>query len=202
MLVSLRSPSTAFVHFRNQRSMATTWRTTGEPSIASEASKRRENRQCRTGHRHWTIAVRCTHSMEGNSFTQLVLRLLHSNAFINPRRACPARVTVFGLCVCVCVCFCYHVFYHCEQQGGQEVIPTGSALSLLRSTKHGNYLMDNWWTERCLRSRLQRQTASNKQKSNFKKIDRRSTISRVHAQRISLYYKTMNVLETYSEDCM
>ena len=24
--------------------------------------------------------------------------------FINPRRACAARVTVVGLCVCVCVC--------------------------------------------------------------------------------------------------
>ena len=26
--------------------------------------------------------------------------------FINPRRACAARVTVLGLCVCVCVCVC------------------------------------------------------------------------------------------------
>ena len=26
--------------------------------------------------------------------------------FINPRRACAARVTVVGLCVCVCVCVC------------------------------------------------------------------------------------------------
>ena len=28
--------------------------------------------------------------------------------FINPRRACTARVTVVVLCVCVCVCVCVH----------------------------------------------------------------------------------------------
>ena len=29
---------------------------------------------------------------------------LHFSAFINPRRACAARVTVLGLCVCLSVC--------------------------------------------------------------------------------------------------
>ena len=29
---------------------------------------------------------------------------LHFSAFINPRRACAARVTVVGLCVCLSVC--------------------------------------------------------------------------------------------------
>jgi len=28
-------------------------------------------------------------------------------AVINPRRTCPTRVTVLGLCVCLCVCVCY-----------------------------------------------------------------------------------------------
>ena len=31
-------------------------------------------------------------------------RVLHFSVFINPRRACAARVTVVVLCVCVCVC--------------------------------------------------------------------------------------------------
>ena len=29
--------------------------------------------------------------------------------FINPRRACAARVTVVVLCVCMCVCMCMYV---------------------------------------------------------------------------------------------
>ena len=29
-----------------------------------------------------------------------------NHMFINPRRACAARVTVVALCVCVCVCLC------------------------------------------------------------------------------------------------
>ena len=31
---------------------------------------------------------------------------VHTCAFINPRRACAARVTVVVLCVCVSVCLC------------------------------------------------------------------------------------------------
>ena len=33
-------------------------------------------------------------------------RVLHFSAFIKPRRACAARVTVVVPCVCVCVCQC------------------------------------------------------------------------------------------------
>ena len=44
--------------------------------------------------------------------------------FINPRRACAARVTVLGLSFRLSVC--YHAFCHYAQQGGQKVIPTGS----------------------------------------------------------------------------
>ena len=36
-----------------------------------------------------------------------VLSAFKSRPFINPRRACIARVTALGLCVCVCVCVCY-----------------------------------------------------------------------------------------------
>ena len=32
--------------------------------------------------------------------------------FINPRRACAARITVLSLCVCVCVCVCVSVTQH------------------------------------------------------------------------------------------
>ena len=44
--------------------------------------------------------------------------------FINPRRACAARVTVRPS---VCLSVCYHVFCHYAQQGGRKAIPTGSA---------------------------------------------------------------------------
>ena len=40
-------------------------------------------------------------------------RVLHFCAFINPRRACAARVTVLGhVCVCVCVSVCLSVKSH------------------------------------------------------------------------------------------
>ena len=41
--------------------------------------------------------------------------------FINPRRACAARVTVVVLsfCLSVSLSVCYHVFCHYEQQDGQ-----------------------------------------------------------------------------------
>ena len=64
------------------------------------------------------------------------MEILHVMAasviFINPRRACTARVTVLGLsfrpsvCLSVCLSVCYHVFCHYAQQGGQKAIPTGS----------------------------------------------------------------------------
>ena len=40
--------------------------------------------------------------------------LLVYQSFINPRRACTARVTVLGLCVCVCVCVSVtqHLTFH------------------------------------------------------------------------------------------
>ena len=34
-----------------------------------------------------------------------------------------------------------------------------------RTTKRGNYLIDNWWTERCLRGWLQRQTAGKRREN-------------------------------------
>ena len=37
---------------------------------------------------------------------RLTYRGLCLQYFINPRRACAARVTVVVLCVCVCVCVC------------------------------------------------------------------------------------------------
>ena len=47
--------------------------------------------------------------------------------FINPRRACAARVTVVVLCVCVCVCVCVSVcvcvcvsVYHYYRTTGYE----------------------------------------------------------------------------------
>ena len=40
MLMSLSSPEAVFTHFRDQQSTDTTWRTTGESSIVSEASYR------------------------------------------------------------------------------------------------------------------------------------------------------------------
>ena len=46
------------------------------------------------------------------------------NPYINPRRACAARVTVV---VVLCLS---HVFCHCAQRG-QEAMPTGSALHWL-----------------------------------------------------------------------
>ena len=94
--------------------------------------------------------------------------------------------------VLVCVSACVHVFCHCAQQGGQESIPTGSALHWL-DLKNGDfrkstafksygvktkwtsqyanevrqliYLMDNWWTERCLRGWLQQQTVSKRREN-------------------------------------
>ena len=50
--------------------------------------------------------------------------------FINPWRACAARVTVLGLCVCVCVCVCVclcvclHLFSPYRDQAGSSAIPT------------------------------------------------------------------------------
>ena len=35
-----------------------------------------------------------------------ILNGVHNTAFVNPRRACAASVTVVGLCVCVSVCVC------------------------------------------------------------------------------------------------
>ena len=37
--------------------------------------------------------------------------------------------------------------------------------ALSRLTKHGNYLMDNWWIEHCLRGRLQWKTVSKRQEN-------------------------------------
>ena len=36
--------------------------------------------------------------------------------FINPRRACAARVTVVVLCVCVCVCVCVSAALICDSR--------------------------------------------------------------------------------------
>ena len=47
--------------------------------------------------------------------------------FINPRRACAARVTVLGLCVCVCLCVCLHLFSPYRNQAGTSAIPTAPA---------------------------------------------------------------------------
>ena len=48
--------------------------------------------------------------------------------FINPRRACAASVTVFGLCVCVCVCVCVcALFSHLAQLRGKQEIRATSA---------------------------------------------------------------------------
>ena len=52
--------------------------------------------------------------------------LLSKPWFINPRRACAARVMVLGLCVCLCVC--YLVFFNSVQQSGKIAILTGSEL--------------------------------------------------------------------------
>ena len=43
-----------------------------------------------------------------------VMIVTRTNVFINPRRACAARVTVLGLCVCVCVCVSVtqHLTFH------------------------------------------------------------------------------------------
>ena len=48
---------------------------------------------------------------------------LHS-AFINPRRACAARVTVVGVClsVCVCVCVCVSVKSHLTSRMSNRAI--------------------------------------------------------------------------------
>jgi len=58
-------------------------------------------------------------------------------SFINPWRACAAKVTVLGLCVCacvcvsvcvsVCVCVCLHLFSPYRDQAGSSVIPTALA---------------------------------------------------------------------------
>ena len=54
--------------------------------------------------------------------------------FINPRRACAARVTVVGLCVClsfclsVCLSVCRRLFSHYRLRGGLWAIPTASVL--------------------------------------------------------------------------
>ena len=40
-------------------------------------------------------------------------------SFINPRRACAARVTVVvSVCLCVCVCVCLHLFSRYRHQTG------------------------------------------------------------------------------------
>ena len=46
---------------------------------------------------------------QSGSCVQLLSRFAFD--FINPRRACAARVTVLGLCVCVCACVCVCVCY-------------------------------------------------------------------------------------------
>ena len=57
---------------------------------------------------------------------------LSTTRLINPRRACAARVTVFGqsfrlsVHLSVRLSVCYHVFCYSAQQGGQKAIPTGS----------------------------------------------------------------------------
>ena len=56
---------------------------------------------------------------------QIAPRVLHFSAFINPRRACAARVTLLGLCV-VCLSVCYHVFCHRAQQCAQQDILAAS----------------------------------------------------------------------------
>ena len=45
-------------------------------------------------------------------FSQIVQRVCTLVLFINPRRACAARVTVVVLCVCMCVCV-YVCMYIC-----------------------------------------------------------------------------------------
>ena len=50
---------------------------------------------------------------------------LHFSAFINPRRACAARVTVVVLCVCMCVCM-YVCVYVCP------LIPAASHIGITK----------------------------------------------------------------------
>ena len=57
----------------------------------------------------------------------------------NPRRACPARVTVLDLCVCLS----YHVFCHRAQQCAQQDIPAASA-GHEQSFKNGVFFKSAW----------------------------------------------------------
>ena len=67
------------------------------------------------------------------SLTTGILYVLPLVTFINPRRACAARVTVLGSWVCLSVSLsvCYHVFCHHAQEIGQRAIVTGSVLHWL-----------------------------------------------------------------------
>ena len=52
-----------------------------------------------------------------------------ASLFINPRRACAARVTVVvlaGACLSVCLSVCYHVFFLCTHLSGQVATRTAS----------------------------------------------------------------------------
>ena len=157
-------------------------------------------------------SINLSHFLHRSSLPQVAIFCSCTSMYLllNPRRACAARVTVVVLfLLSVRPSVCCHVFCHCAYHGGQEAIPTGSALHRLdfkcgdlgentafksygmktkwtsqsanefelaaggfrRSTMHGDYLMDNWWTKRCLKSRLQRQTAR-KKRENLQALDR------------------------------
>ena len=60
-------------------------------------------------------------------------RVLHFSAFINPRRACAARVTVLVPYVCLSVC--YHVFCLYAQRGNKIAIRGGLLLQRLHFKK-------------------------------------------------------------------
>ena len=67
-------------------------------------------------------------TLTGSSEMQLSCLLVWqlSNHFINPWRACAARVTVLGLCVCVCLSVCLRLFSHYKQRDGLRAIPIAS----------------------------------------------------------------------------
>ena len=68
-----------------------------------------------------------------------------SHMFINPRRACAARVTVLSLSVCVCVCEC--VCYLANSYAVNAQVQSKNANALLK-------VFDSWISLKILCSKV------------------------------------------------
>ena len=61
-------------------------------------------------HIHTYIHTHRTSTVTLAAHARRGLIIMCSDHFVNPRRACAARVTVVVLCVCICVCMCVHSY--------------------------------------------------------------------------------------------